>query len=514
MQEQEAQNLREWLNELDVLSLSHDRHLLLERIVALSYKYRHQDINMRRLAECVGWIHFDEFEDLLEHIPVYVDNQIFPPATFPKLATLFTEAGRYEKAIEICRKALSWGLNDGTKSGYRGRIERIKKRAENDSDQQRDKPIDCDTAIQNVKAEIDVFLRKIEAHQKVPILDIWQTELSVKALDVAQHEFFKQWVASWKQQKPIDIEYQVGYVFLYIQSDLLRRISEQTINELIKLREQYGADQPDDLRRLRYYCGAWASDCCVYLGQYRRAITIFPDLYINHLLSLKIMLDEDLSGDEVLRLFGQTNLTEYGKSQYMRVVKAIETLLHEYRELNGASIIEKWAAQVDTQKYRLFNSSSRFRELNITAYRFEDDPIKEIYIDRIKALIREAENQVREAQGIPRIGEGWVSETQLYYQIKEAFPDLEVQQHASPEWLGRQHLDIFLPEIQVAIEYQGRQHDEPIEFFGGESAFQYLLMRDAKKRSLCHQNGIKLIEVRPDYLIEELINRIRREVDS
>lgn len=213
MQEQEVQNLREWLNELDILSLSHDRHLLLERIVALSYKYRHQDINMRRLAECVGWIHFDEFEDLLEHIPVYVDNQIFPPATFPKLATLFTEAGRYEKAIEICRKALSWGLNDGTKSGYRGRIERIKKRAENDSDQQRDKPLDCDTAIQNVKAELDVFLRKIEAHRKVPILNIWQAELSVKALDIAQHEFFKQWVASWKQQKPIDIEYQVGYVF-------------------------------------------------------------------------------------------------------------------------------------------------------------------------------------------------------------------------------------------------------------------------------------------------------------
>ena len=129
-------------------------------------------------------------------------------------------------------------------------------------------------------------------------------------------------------------------------------------------------------------------------------------------------------------------------------------------------------------------------------------------------MIREAENQVRETRGIARIGEGWVSETQLYYEIKQAFPHLQVQHHASPEWLGRQHLDIFIPELLVAIEYQGRQHDEPIDFFGGEVAFREILKRDATKRRLCFQNGVMLIEVRSDYNLEEILERIQSAVDA
>ena len=42
-----------------------------------------------------------------------------------------------------------------------------------------------------------------------------------------------------------------------------------------------------------------------------------------------------------------------------------------------------------------------------------------------------------------QVGEGWVSETKLFYLLQEKFPELEIVQHASPDWLGRQHLDIF-----------------------------------------------------------------------
>jgi hypothetical protein len=73
----------------------------------------------------------------------------------------------------------------------------------------------------------------------------------------------------------------------------------------------------------------------------------------------------------------------------------------------------------------------------------------------------------------------------LYYIVKNAFPDLQVIHHASPDWLGRQHLDIFIPAISLAIEYQGRQHDEPVAFFGGQEAYEQVKKHDARKKRLC-----------------------------
>ena len=79
-------------------------------------------------------------------------------------------------------------------------------------------------------------------------------------------------------------------------------------------------------------------------------------------------------------------------------------------------------------------------------------------------MVRDTEHRARSLRSVPAIGEDWVSETELYYKVKEAIPDSEVLLHASPDWLGRQHLDIFIPSLKVAIEYQGAQHEKPVDF--------------------------------------------------
>ena len=55
-------------------------------------------------------------------------------------------------------------------------------------------------------------------------------------------------------------------------------------------------------------------------------------------------------------------------------------------------------------------------------------------------------------------------------------------------------LDIFIPSIGVAIEYQGIQHYEPVAVFGGEEKLQKRIELDKKKSELCKNNGIVLIE--------------------
>ncbi len=122
--------------------------------------------------------------------------------------------------------------------------------------------------------------------------------------------------------------------------------------------------------------------------------------------------------------------------------------------------------------------------------------------------LREAENDYRLSIGAKKVGESWISETELFYKLKEAFKNHQVVLHGRPKWLGRQHFDVWFPEINVAIEYQGVQHDKPVDFFGGKEAYTRNVKRDSLKKDKCLENHCVLIEVRPGYNLEEIIKRI------
>lgn len=65
------------------------------------------------------------------------------------------------------------------------------------------------------------------------------------------------------------------------------------------------------------------------------------------------------------------------------------------------------------------------------------------------------------------------------------------------DWLGKKHLDFYLPDYNIAIECQGIQHFEPTDFGGiGENKtlerFEKDKKRDNTKIELCEANGIML----------------------
>jgi hypothetical protein len=73
---------------------------------------------------------------------------------------------------------------------------------------------------------------------------------------------------------------------------------------------------------------------------------------------------------------------------------------------------------------------------------------------------------------------------------------------------GRQHLDIFVPAVNAAIEYQGEQHDRPVEFFGGAEAHALTAERDQRKAALCITHGVRLIYVRKGYDLSAVLSEI------
>lgn len=94
------------------------------------------------------------------------------------------------------------------------------------------------------------------------------------------------------------------------------------------------------------------------------------------------------------------------------------------------------------------------------------------------------------AQGI--IKPKWKHELDLFHAIRKKHPDTLYQYR--PDWLGRQSLDLYIPSLKTAIEYQGIQHYRPVEFFGGEEALLQRLELDLVKRQLCEENQVRLIE--------------------
>jgi len=137
-----------------------------------------------------------------------------------------------------------------------------------------------------------------------------------------------------------------------------------------------------------------------------------------------------------------------------------------------------------------------FYEINLLRDNQKRQIIGNEFIDSVENILREAENILRENHGLPRIGEGWLSEMTLLRLIESIFPD--AQHHFSPSRLTPQHLDIFVPSKNLAFEYQGKQHYEVVDFFGGEASFEKRKHLDDLKMKKCKSNEVILIHWRYD----------------
>lgn len=55
--------------------------------------------------------------------------------------------------------------------------------------------------------------------------------------------------------------------------------------------------------------------------------------------------------------------------------------------------------------------------------------------------------------------------------------------------------DFYLPNNQICIEYDGRQHSESVKFWGGEKRFEDRKINDSIKDEYCKHNNIELIRI-------------------
>jgi len=258
---------------------------------------------------------------------------------------------------------------------------------------------------------------------------------------------------------------------------------------------------------------------CLKLGFFEEALeqkvgwkNVSNSYLIKGLIQIRAALNRPVfNSSHVERLYwafasGIDPLTDFGKQNQELIHKEVDKILNESF---SEGLLEQFCAVDDKGKLKSKGGSN----FEICHY-----PMKGNYLKKVSLacanILREAENNVRLEMGVKRIGEGFVRETELFYRLQKHFKDLNVVHHGKPKFLGRQHFDIWRPSVKIAVEYQGIQHDEPVDFFGGEDSFKANQKRDAMKRAKCQQNGVSLIEVRPGYDFDELVTQINSLVKS
>lgn len=369
-------------------------------------------------------------------------------------------------------------------------------------------------------------------------------------MDETQRAFFRKFEARYMAGEPVELNGQWSYAFA-----LLSRITAQLSDDLPTLRDAYERFEHEYPNSpVASFCRNWRADVHFLLGDWQGGFDVLsPELpmgvyvtlapivddsrlqtaTVEHWMTKNRMLTSSLHGrkdevDAVLQDLLDAAHDDLGRSVVSDLWQRL--IVERPDGAPGAPIAEEFGGFITQEEIdhnlemfdrRLYDRPKEAFQGDPRVSRAIDWPLRfcstywfdQIVRARVQSLYRDAENIVRRNTGMPAVGEGWVSEVMLFRAVREAFPDERVVHQGRPKWLGQQSLDIYLPDTNVGIEYQGAQHSGPVSLFGGQPSYERQLERDARKRDSCRVNGCQLIEVHPGYDLNRVIVEIQEAID-
>ena len=218
-----------------------------------------------------------------------------------------------------------------------------------------------------------------------------------------------------------------------------------------------------------------------------------------HLLLLKM---EDVNGNIQ---YGAGYTKAMVHSFVLKLCKELEETNSRSLELNGARCLSYSENRDFIQAFLSWKGKrKRWRLENRFSYFYEDRQIKDDRdLFRIpRQLISNAhagKYDSCEFGGYSKPLNRWKSEELVFKITKKLYRDYQVIYQYRPFFLqtdnGNMSYDVYICGLKIAIEYQGKQHFEPIDFFGGKDSFENQQYRDRLKAEKSRKNGIKLIYI-------------------
>lgn len=329
----------------------------------------------------------------------------------------------------------------------------------------------------------------------------------------SQKNFYEIWKRNWNQGNPIDVKGNISYLFAYVYGVIgsAKNQPKETLMELRLLQKVYKTEP-----RFVQYLTRWIFDVYLMQSEYLNAMAYLEsrsgvekiNRVDNIILSLKYKLGLPLAGLDVVSMY-HTTPRKLVLNNLEFIIDWLDGLIEDFEERNNVDLLalvtEQFAFQESSETY-LFNGTPFCHKIQLTIFNYSALGDFQIVLDQ---WFKDAENILRKERGLPKIGEGWISEAMLYNVVSKIFTEMgyDVIHHSYPAFLQRQELDIHIPALKLGIEYMGKQHYEPIEFFGGQLGLEKTKARDEKKRRTCRKHGLEVIDFRYDEPIEEIYVR-------
>ena len=362
---------------------------------------------------------------------------------------------------------------------------------------------------------------------KIPELVEYYSPSDDDSLNKDHINFYNIWLKNWRRDVPIDLAGNHGYLLKY-SFGIIMDTDFSKVSDIIRLRYQlrllqyvYRHENFPRFPNLFFYLSMWIFDTYLLTKDYLNAIEYLQSKFeiivnanspsrsssIDILLSLKYKAGLPLSGNEFLALSkANRKHKKIFKENIELVIDYLEEKVRKCEDkymFDLLSVLTERYALRESQKYTPFLGVPGFwPNIDIDFYNYSE--LAE-FNTVMEEWVKEVEDILREVKGLPKIGKGWLNETILYNAVCKYFGELgyETVHHAHPPFLGRQELDIYIPSLGIGFEYQGKQHYEAIDFFGGQEGLRKCQELDRKKGRLCKENGIILIEFRYDESLDE-----------
>lgn len=241
----------------------------------------------------------------------------------------------------------------------------------------------------------------------------------------------------------------------------------------------------------------WANDCLLGLKQYEKYLEITKPQQIfgtqthNSNFRLNIQKKNGFNANpiDILLMAGGRNTEFITTNQVLYKHKVMEVFT-SYSDKNGGwfRIFKKWNPDNKPYSHSLFGGSPLWDKPKLP---FEILAFYTANMHMIKLLSKEAENKAREELGHRMVDQGTVLETEIFKKIELEFSNTTVIHHGWPERGGRQHFDIWLPDLHIAVDCH-RKYEEG----------------DKRKTEFAKKYGIDLLNVYETDNQVELIKRI------
>jgi hypothetical protein len=110
-----------------------DRWQRLASIAEKAYRGRSQPLQRARFVRCARAMMAD-YERVAPRLQSTEEDQPLVLPVLRQLAILLDQEGDLVGATAVCRQALAWGVEDGTRTGFAGRLARLRQKQTDASD--------------------------------------------------------------------------------------------------------------------------------------------------------------------------------------------------------------------------------------------------------------------------------------------------------------------------------------------------------------------------------------------